>query len=56
MRTQAVQVKSAVGRLLCDPIFQPSGKKLLAKGHQISEEDIRVLDLEGHEKVRVAVL
>ena len=56
MRTQAVQVKSAVGRLLCDPIFQPSGKKLLAKGHQISEEDIRVLDLEGHDKVRVAVL
>ena len=56
MRTQAVQVKSAAGCLLCDPVFQPSGKKLLAKGHQISEEDIRVLNLEGYEQVRVAVL
>ena len=56
MRMQAVQVKSAVGRLLCDPIFQPSGKKLMAKGHQISEEDIRILNLEGHDQVRVAVL
>jgi molybdenum cofactor cytidylyltransferase len=42
--------------VLCSPIFQPSGKKLLAKGHQISEEDIRVLNLEGHREVTVAFL
>ena len=56
MRTEVVDVSSAVGKLLCTPIFQASGKKLLAKGHQINEEDIRLLGLEGHERVPVAIL
>lgn len=56
MRAQAVQVERAVGRVLCSPIFQHSGKKLLAKGHQISEEDIRLLNGEGHQEVTVALL
>ena len=56
MRTEVVDVNSAVGKLLCTPIFQASGKKLLAKGHQINEEDIRLLGLEGHERVPVAIL
>ena len=56
MRTKVVDVSSAVGKLLCTPIFQASGKKLLAKGHQINEEDIRLLGSEGHDRVPVAIL
>lgn len=56
MRTEVIDVRSALGKLLCSPIFHPSGKKLLAKGHQISEEDIRLLGLEGHDRVPIAVL
>ena len=56
MRTEVLDVKSAVGKLLCYPVFYPSGKKLLAKGRLLSEEDIRLLDSEGHSRVSVAVL
>lgn len=56
MRTEILDVKSAVGKLLCNPVFYPSGKKLLAKGRLLSEEDIRLLDSEGHRRVSVAVL
>ncbi len=56
MRTQDVEVSNAIGKLLCNPIFQHSGKKLLAKGHQISAEDIQLLSSQGHERVWVAVL
>ena len=37
-------------------IFRPSGKKLMAKGHLLSEEDVRVLGAEGLERVWVAEL
>lgn len=56
MRTQVVEVAEAVGKLLGDPIFRPSGKKLLAKGHQICEADIRLLSAEGHLQVSVKIL
>ena len=56
MRTEVIELESAVGMLLCAPIFHPSGKKLLAKGHQISEQDIQLLGQEGHQSVPVAVL
>lgn len=56
VRVQEVEVGNAIGRLLCNPVFQTSGKKLLAKGHQISEEDIRLLGVEGHKQVWVALL
>lgn len=56
MRAQTVDVKSSTGRILCSPIFRPGGKKLLAKGHLISPEDIRVLELEGMEKIWVTEL
>ncbi|MBI1357245.1 MAG: hypothetical protein GC160_23135 [Acidobacteria bacterium] len=56
MRTQVVEVNDAVGKLLGAPIFHPSGKKLLAKGHQVCEDDIRLLSSEGHLRVSVAVL
>ena len=56
MRAQTVDVKSSTGRVLCCTVFRPGGKKLLAKGHVISEEDIRILESEGMEKIWVTEL
>ena len=56
MKMQAVDVKDSAGRLLFHPIFRPTGKKLMAKGHLLSEEDIRLLDAEGLDRVWVAEL
>jgi molybdenum cofactor cytidylyltransferase len=51
MKAQTVDVKVATGRILCCTVFRSGGKKLLAKGHMISDEDIRVLESEGMEQV-----
>src|SRR6185295_4930658 len=32
---------------LCSPVLRPGGKKLLAKGHLIKDDDIRLLESEG---------
>lgn len=56
MRAQTVDVKSSTGRVLCCTVFRPGGKKLLAKGHVISDEDIRVLESEGMETIWVTEL
>jgi molybdenum cofactor cytidylyltransferase len=56
MRAQTVHVKSSTGRILCCTVFRPGGKKLLAKGHVISDEDIRVLESEGMETIWVTEL
>lgn len=56
MKAQTVGVKDSSGRILCSTIFRPGGKKLLAKGHQLSEDDIRLLETEGLEEVWVAEL
>src|SRR5438105_8443694 len=56
MRPQTVDVKCSTGRILCCTIFRPCGKKLLAKGHVISDEDVRLLETEGMEKVWVTEL
>lgn len=56
MRTETVEVQTALGKLLYSPVFHRTGKKLLAKGHQISEEDIRLLRSAGMEKIWVAIL
>ena len=56
MKAQTVDVKSSSGRILCCTIFRSSGKKLLAKGHLISEDDIRILESEGMDKVWVTEL
>jgi molybdenum cofactor cytidylyltransferase len=56
MKAQTVDVKSSTGRVLCCTVFRPGGKKLLAKGHVISDEDIRVLESEGMEKIWVTEL
>jgi molybdenum cofactor cytidylyltransferase len=37
-------------------VFRPGGKKLLAKGHVISDEDVRVLESEGMESIWVTEL
>jgi molybdenum cofactor cytidylyltransferase len=56
MRAQTVGVKSSTGRILCCTVFRPGGKKLLAKGHIISDEDVRVLESEGMESIWVTEL
>ena len=56
MRAQTVDVKSSTGRILCCTVFRPGGKKLLAKGHIISDEDVRVLESEGMERIWVTEL
>lgn len=56
MRAQTVDVKVSTGRILCCTVFRPGGKKLLAKGHVISEDDVRILESEGMEKVWVTEL
>jgi molybdenum cofactor cytidylyltransferase len=56
MRAQTVDVKSSNGRVLCCTVFRPGGKKLLAKGHIISDDDIRVLESEGMATIWVTEL
>lgn len=56
MKAQTVDVRESMGRILCCTIFRPGGKKLLAKGHVLREEDIRLLETEGMEQVWVTEL
>src|SRR5271156_3897812 len=56
MRAQTIDVKQAAGRILCCTIFRAGGKKLLAKGHVISDEDARMLETEGMNQVWVTEL
>src|SRR5947209_6045088 len=56
MKGQTVGVRESSGRVLSCTIFRPSGKKLLAKGRLICEEDIKLLEVEGMKSVWVAEL
>jgi molybdenum cofactor cytidylyltransferase len=56
MKAQTIHIKESTGRILCCTIFRPGGKKLLAKGHLISEEDVRLLETEGMDEVWVTEL
>jgi len=56
MKAQTIEVGESTGRILCCPIFRPGGKKLLAKGHLIRDEDVRVLQSEGMDRVWVTEL
>lgn len=56
MRPQTVDVRESTGRILCCTIFRPGGRKLLAKGHVLSEEDVRLLETEGLGQVWVTQL
>lgn len=56
MRSQTIEVTESAGRILSSAIFRPGGKKILAKGHILRDEDIRVLQLEGMEQIWVTEL
>jgi molybdenum cofactor cytidylyltransferase len=56
MKAQTVGVKESTGRILCCTIFRPGGRKLLAKGHVLSEDDVRLLETEGLGQVWVTEL
>ncbi|GIU74658.1 MAG: molybdopterin-binding protein [Bryobacteraceae bacterium] len=56
MRAQTLDVRQAHGRVLCSTIFRPGGKKLLSKGHVLSEEDVQLLEMEGLRTVWVTEL
>ncbi len=56
MQAETIAVNGSAGRILCTTIFRPSGKKLLAKGHIISDEDVRMLAVEGMNQVWVTRL
>ena len=56
MKAQAIDVHVSAGRILSTPVFRPGGKKLLAKGHVLKEEDVRVLQAVGMDRIWVAEL
>src|SRR3978361_734535 len=56
MRAQTIETQQCTGRILSSAIFRPGGKKLLAKGHVLREEDIRILQSEGMDRIWVAEL
>ena len=56
MKALTIDVKNSTGRILCCTIFRAGGKKLLAKGHVISEEDAKMLETEGMNEVWVTQL
>jgi molybdenum cofactor cytidylyltransferase len=53
MKVQTISVKQSTGRTLSSVILRADGKKLFAKGHVISEEDVRSLETEGLNEVSV---
>jgi molybdenum cofactor cytidylyltransferase len=56
LKALTVGVRESAGRILCCTIFRPSGRKLLAKGHILSEDDVRLLETEGLGEVWVTEL
>jgi molybdenum cofactor cytidylyltransferase len=56
MKAQTVDVRESTGRILCCTIFRPGGRKLLAKGHVLSDDDVRLLETEGLGQVWVTEL
>ncbi|MEO8129034.1 MAG: hypothetical protein ABI822_18160, partial [Bryobacteraceae bacterium] len=56
MRAQTIDVRESTGRVLCCTIFRPGGKKLLAKGHLMNDDDVRLLSIEGLQEVWVTQL
>ncbi len=56
MRALTLDVQNSAGRILCCTIFRPGGRKLLAKGHVLSDEDIHLLETEGMREVWVTEL
>ncbi len=53
MKALLVDVRKATGKILNTTVFRTGGKKLLAKGHLISEDDVRLLETEGLDRITV---
>ena len=56
MKSQTMEVQACTGRILSSPIFRSGGKKLLATGHILRDEDIRILQHEGMLRIWVTEL
>ena len=56
MRALTMDIQESAGRILCCTMFRPGVRKLLAKGHVLSDEDIRLLQTEGMRQVWVTEL
>jgi molybdenum cofactor cytidylyltransferase len=56
MKAQTIDVTQSYGRTLCCTIFHAGGKKLLAKGHVMSEEDTHTLQTAGMSEIWVVEL
>jgi molybdenum cofactor cytidylyltransferase len=56
MRDLTIDVRHASGRVLSTTVFRSGGKKLFSKGHVMSEDDVRLLEMEGLERIRVTEL
>jgi len=56
MKALTVGVRESAGRVLCCTVFRPGGRKLLAKGHLVSEDDVLLLETEGMAEVWVTEL
>lgn len=56
MKAQIIDIRKSTGRILCCTIFRAGGKKLLAKGHTITDDDARLLESEGMKEVWVTEL
>jgi molybdenum cofactor cytidylyltransferase len=56
MKASTIDVKESMGRILSSTVFRSGGRKLLAKGHLLNEEDVRLLEMEGLGQVWVTEL
>jgi len=56
MRAKSIGVRQSIGRLLYSTVFLTSGKKVLSKGHLISQEDAQLLETMGTNEVWVTEL
>jgi hypothetical protein len=56
MKAQTLDVRQSTGRKLCCTIFRPGGRKLLSKGHLLTEDDVRLIETEGLRQVWVTEL
>jgi molybdenum cofactor cytidylyltransferase len=56
MKAQTIEVGLSTGRILSSPVFKAGGRKLMAKGHILREEDVRVLQSEGMQNIWVTEL
>jgi len=56
MKAQTIEVGLSTGRILSSPVFKAGGRKLMAKGHILREEDVRVLQSEGMQSIWVTEL